>query len=65
MVAMRVLLVEDDRTIADFVAAGLRQEGFAVDVAANGVDGLELAQAQRRTTPRSSTSCCRGSTASA
>ena len=31
---MRVLLVEDGRSIADFVAAGLRQEGYAVDVAA-------------------------------
>jgi len=43
---MRVLVVEDDRTIADFVAGGLRQEGFAVDVADNGVDGLELARSQ-------------------
>ena len=43
---VRVLLVEDDRSIADFVSAGLRQEGFAVDVAGNGVDGLDLAQGQ-------------------
>ncbi len=43
---MRVLVVEDDRSIAEFVAAGLRQEGYAVDVADNGVDGLELARAQ-------------------
>ena len=42
---MRVLVVEDDRSIADFVAAGLRQEGHAVDVAASGVEGLDLAQA--------------------
>jgi len=42
---VRVLVVEDDRTIAAFVAGGLRQEGFAVDVADNGVDGLELARA--------------------
>lgn len=41
---MRVLVVEDDRTIADFVAAGLRQEGFAVDLAEDGVGGLDLAQ---------------------
>jgi len=39
-----VLVVEDDATIAGFVAKGLRQEGFAVDVADNGVDGLELAR---------------------
>ena len=43
---MRLLIVEDDRTIADFVSAGLRQEGFAVDVADNGVDGLDLAPNQ-------------------
>jgi two-component system OmpR family response regulator len=43
---MRVLVVEDDRSIAEFVASGLRQEGCAVDVADNGVDGLERAQAQ-------------------
>jgi two-component system OmpR family response regulator len=43
---VRVLLVEDDRRIAEFVAAGLRQEGFAVDVAEDGVEGLDLAQSQ-------------------
>lgn len=41
---MRVLVVEDDRSIADFIASGLRQEGYAVDVAANGIDGLDLAR---------------------
>ena len=29
---MRALIVEDDDTIADFVAGGLREAGFAVDV---------------------------------
>ena len=43
---MRVLVVEDEASIAAFVAGGLRQEGYAVDVADNGVDGLELAQSQ-------------------
>ncbi|MBI4886114.1 MAG: response regulator transcription factor [Acidobacteria bacterium] len=42
---MRVLVIEDDRSIADFVAGGLRQEGYAVDVADNGVEGLDLARA--------------------
>ena len=40
---MRALIVEDDRTIADFVARGLREAGFAVDHAADGETGLELA----------------------
>jgi len=42
---VRILVVDDDRSIAGFVAAGLRQEGFAVDVAHDGIEGLELAQA--------------------
>jgi two-component system OmpR family response regulator len=41
---MRVLIVEDDPKIASFVAKGLKQAGFAVDRAANGQEGLELAR---------------------
>jgi two-component system, OmpR family, response regulator len=40
---MRVLLVEDDSKIASFVIKGLRAEGFAVDHAADGKNGLHLA----------------------
>jgi two-component system OmpR family response regulator len=40
---MHALIIEDDRAIADFVARGLRQAGFAVDVAADGEEGLALA----------------------
>ena len=40
---MRLLLVEDDIKIAQFVVNGLREAGFAVDHAANGEDGLHLA----------------------
>ena len=40
---MRVLVVEDDKKIASFVAKGLREAGFAVDHADNGADGLERA----------------------
>jgi DNA-binding response OmpR family regulator len=40
---MRILLVEDDEKIASFIIGGLRQSGFAVDHAANGLDGLHLA----------------------
>jgi two-component system, OmpR family, response regulator len=40
---MRALIIEDDQTIADFVARGLREAGFAVDVAADGDEGLMLA----------------------
>lgn len=40
---MRALIVEDDVTIAEFVARGLRESGFAVDHAADGQTGLDLA----------------------
>jgi two-component system OmpR family response regulator len=40
---MRALIIEDDPTIAEFVARGLREAGFAVDIAADGETGLALA----------------------
>jgi two-component system copper resistance phosphate regulon response regulator CusR len=36
---MRVLIVEDDRKLAEFVARGLRAESFAVDLAGDGHEG--------------------------
>ena len=44
---MKLLLVEDDPIIADFVARGLREAGFAVDVAGDGSRGLTLALESR------------------
>jgi two-component system, OmpR family, response regulator len=41
---MRALLVEDDHTIAAFVTKGLKEAGFTVDHAADGVTGLGLAR---------------------
>jgi two-component system OmpR family response regulator len=41
---MRLLVVEDDKKIASFVAKGLKQSGFAVDHCANGEDGLVMAR---------------------
>jgi two-component system copper resistance phosphate regulon response regulator CusR len=40
---MRLLLVEDEKKVADFVARGLRAERFAVDVAFDGLSGWDLA----------------------
>src|SRR5512139_760621 len=40
---MRILVVEDDRTIAGFIVKGLQEAGFAVDHAADGDEGLALA----------------------
>jgi DNA-binding response OmpR family regulator len=42
MLVMRVLLVEDDPSIAEFIIRGLREAGFAVDRAADGEEGLSL-----------------------
>ena len=36
---MRILVVEDDRKVAAFLERGLREEGYAVDVAGDGVEG--------------------------
>ncbi len=40
---MRVLVVEDERAIADAIARGLRRAGMAVDVAYDGSTGHEMA----------------------
>jgi DNA-binding response OmpR family regulator len=40
---MRILLVEDDTHLAQFVQKGLREERYAVDWAADGEEGLDLA----------------------
>jgi two-component system copper resistance phosphate regulon response regulator CusR len=41
---MRILLIEDEDKVARFVTRGLRAEGFAVDEATDGKQGLDLAQ---------------------
>jgi DNA-binding response OmpR family regulator len=41
---MRILVVEDERPIAEFVQRGLEAEGYAVACAYNGEDGLALAR---------------------
>lgn len=41
---MRVLIIEDDKTIAEFVADGFRQSGFNVVAAGDGESGLASAR---------------------
>jgi two-component system, OmpR family, copper resistance phosphate regulon response regulator CusR len=36
---MRILVIEDDKKVASFLERGLREEGYAVDTAYDGVDG--------------------------
>jgi two-component system, OmpR family, response regulator len=45
MSAMRVLIVEDERKLADLLARGLREEGHAADLAARGEDAVWMAEA--------------------
>jgi two-component system OmpR family response regulator len=40
---MRILVVEDDKDVANFVVKGLREAGHVVELADNGRDGLFLA----------------------
>ena len=43
---MKLLLVEDNENVADFVAKGLRESGHTLDRADNGRDGLFLASSE-------------------
>jgi len=43
---MKILMVEDDLKIAQFVKNGLHEEGYTVDVALDGDEGLKLARLQ-------------------
>ncbi len=44
---MRILVVEDEKKTAAFLAKGLREAGFAVDVAVDGEAGLAQARARK------------------
>ncbi|MDH0865762.1 heavy metal response regulator transcription factor [Mitsuaria sp. GD03876] len=40
---MKLLVIEDEEALCDYLRSGLTQEGFVVDVVRDGVDGLHLA----------------------
>jgi len=42
--AMRILVVEDEKKVANFIRMGLEQERYAVDLARDGQEGLLLAE---------------------
>jgi two-component system copper resistance phosphate regulon response regulator CusR len=44
---MRILIVEDEPKTAAYVRKGLMEQGYVVDVASNGFDGLHLATSTR------------------
>ena len=39
---MRLLVIEDEQKVANFIRQGLEEEGYAVDHAADGVSGLQI-----------------------
>jgi DNA-binding response OmpR family regulator len=41
---MRILIVEDEKSLADIIKKGLEEEGYAVDVVYNGEEGLFMAE---------------------
>ena len=43
---MRILVIEDDEEAAAYMAKGLKEQGYVVDHAATGPDGLALATAE-------------------
>ncbi len=43
----RLLIIDDEQSIVDFIRLGMRYEGFRVEEAADGVMGLDLAQHAR------------------
>ena len=40
---MKILVIEDEVKLAEYLRKGLTEEGFVVDVANNGIDGLHMA----------------------
>jgi two-component system copper resistance phosphate regulon response regulator CusR len=43
---MKILIVEDEKKIGDYLQQGLREAGFVVDLARNGLDGNHLAMTE-------------------
>ena len=41
--AMKLLIVEDEAKLADYLRKGLVEEGYVVEVTGNGIDGLHMA----------------------
>jgi len=44
---MKILIIDDEAKTGDYLRNGLTEAGYVVDVAANGIDGLHLAQEMR------------------
>ena len=60
---MRVLVIEDDPTVGQFVKRGLEEQRWSVDLVADGEEGETLARSRSRTISSCSTCGCRGARA--
>lgn len=47
MVCMRILCIEDDHELLEYVSKGLAEQGHVVDTADNGKDGLFLSTTEQ------------------
>ena len=43
---MRILLIEDDKRMSEIISRGLKESGFAVDIARDGEEGFYLAKSE-------------------
>ncbi len=59
---MTILIIEDDPKTGDYLRKGLKEHGYVVDIARDGVDG-STGRSSRITSSWCSTSCCPASTA--
>ena len=59
----RILVIEDEANIADYLVTGLREEGFAVEHAADGVSGRQRLDCESAGISSCSTGGCRARTA--
>ena len=62
MTKAQILIVEDDRSLAEVLEYNLRQDGYQTAVANDGQDGLRQARLQVAGSGACSISCCRWST---
>ena len=44
---MKALVIEDDKTVSSYISKGLKEQGYTIDIANNGKDGLFLATTEQ------------------
>ena len=57
---MKILVVEDDRTVGQYVKRGLEEQRYHADLVDDGMEGLRLASGGRYEIIVSAKNCARG-----